>query len=257
MKRYAILIASPGDKGNLIPGTKVDIQQWRTYLIANHGGAWCESEIESLVSPSINDLEDALCRATECDYVLVAFSGHGHVALYDDSPTTFVHINSREEPVPYFMLRPDAARVFMVLDSCRWDRDGVLKVAQSSVSTESADESAFRYIVRKGYRELYEKMIMKTEKGVITAFGCDWGEEAGDSYSETELGGLYTHSLLSCGSTWYQSTGSDDVLNVLEAHTRALRAVMAKSSSQHPRIHQGRRLGIFPFAVRPVIGATN
>ena len=250
MRRRAVLVAAPGKRPNLAPGTMVDLLEWRRYLASSHGGAWEDGEIESLVHPSSKQLEDALAKAEECDFAFVAFSGHGMMAMFDGEPTTFLQVSSHGQPVPYFDLRPKAARTLMVIDSCRWDPSGRLGLMRKA-SSESLQESALASIVRKAYRDRYEELILKTERGVITAFGCGCGEEAGDRYSEAQPGGLYTLSMIACADAWHEAASRSQALNILEAHEVASAKVSSKNGEQHPRIHQGRRLGIFPFAVKP------
>ena len=245
MKRCAILIASPGEPGGGADGSVVDVEVWREYLTDFSGGAWDNEEIHTVPNPNNDELQSALAKADGCDYAIVTFSGHGRLGIVANEPTTMLRTNDSEPARPYFELRPRATRTLMVIDSCRWaPADMVRKTAAARriVLMEKA--------VRNAYRTFFEKQVLGTERGVITLFGCGFGEEARDWYTETQLGGLYTMALLKGAKAWCSAAASRQVLDVVQAHNNAKKDVTQRNPEQNPEVRHGRRLGVFPLAIK-------
>ena len=246
--RRAILIAAPGGGPKPAHGTRVDVAAWQNYLTSPAGGAWNDDEIlPPLTHPSKDELDDALASADGCDYAVVTFSGHGGTKNIDGEPTTVLQIAPSLPLIPYYELKPRCARILLILDSCR----SVLEeeVGVSKMAGRLMEKSIEERLIRQMHRDIYEKIILRTERGTITLFGCDYNEEADDMLSETQYGGLYTHKLIGAGDTWY-SSAAKGMLNVYDAHLRAERDTTGQNRLQHPKILHGRRLGIFPFAVK-------
>lgn len=245
MKRCAILIASPGEPGDGTDGTVVDVAVWREYLTELVGGAWDHDEINTVFNPSRDKLASELSKADGSDYAIVTFSGHGKLGVIDNEPTTMLLTNESEPAIPYFALRPRSARTLMVFDSCRC-------VSESILRKEAAERRVIisEDIVRRDYRDFFEQQVLRTERGVITLFGCGIGEEARDWYSETMPGGLYTLALLKGARSWYARAASRQVLNVVQAHNDVKSDVTLRNPEQHPEVRHGRRLGVFPLAIK-------
>ncbi len=133
----------------------------------------------------------------------------------------------------------------MVIDSCRW---APAEIVRKSAATRRI--LLMEKAVRDAYRTFFEQQVLGTERGVITLFGCGFGEEARDWYTETQLGGLYTQALLKGAKAWCSTATSRQVLDVVQAHIKAKADVTQRNPEQHPEVRHGRRLGVFPLAIK-------
>lgn len=245
MKRHAILIATPGSPGSGADNACVDVAEWQAFLMDLPGGAWEKDEIDTFTNPERDRLAEAMGRASECDYAVVTFSGHGKLGIHDGEPTTMVSVYAGEPAVPYFELRPRAARTLLVLDSCRWAPRTVLETFAAKRGASLVEKA-----VRNAYRRFFEEEVLKTERGTIILYGCGIGEESRDWYHEKRPGGLYTLALLDAAQQWVSTASNKQVRNVVDAHRVAEVEVVRRNPEQHPDIRHGRRLGVFPLAVR-------
>lgn len=253
MTRIAILIPSPGEAENVAAGTSEDCIAWKNYLRSNAGGAWDDAEIRTLpVNPSSVRVLFELTATVRYEYAFVAFSGHGKIEQVDDEWVTKLLLNDKDEWIPDYKLRPQSPWGLVSVDSCRWDSTGMfkgLKFANESVSFSRIAED-LKY--REAHRALFDSSLAKCERGTITLYGCDFAEFASGKHKRrTEVGGLFSFSLIEAANAWYENIGTSGVLSVLSAHKGAVPRVKADEPEQNPIIEAGRRLGFFPFSVKP------
>ena len=84
MKRCLILIGNEGvpTDGNFLPGVKPDIDRYLAFFKSDFGGAWEDTEIETLnYGWTVAGLRSTLLlrrMSGGLDYALIVFAGHGY-----------------------------------------------------------------------------------------------------------------------------------------------------------------------------------
>ena len=80
MKRRALLIGAPGALGEdgYLPGVRRDLMNYHDFFVSPLGGAWRESEIQTLINPTRHQVREELGSLRTADYSIAIFSGHGH-----------------------------------------------------------------------------------------------------------------------------------------------------------------------------------
>ena len=253
MKRLAILIAAPGSDVYDATGTQQDVEHWKKHLLSKEGGAWETNEIyPPLVNPRDIEVVAAIASTAAADYSVVTFSGHGRVEQNEDGYyVQQLFINDRNIKWPAWRLIPKSKKGLLVLDACRkvWNPP-LLEKRASLLSANESNETASREL----YRQLFDSALDRCEMGTITLYGCNFDESAhGSNGREGYAGGLYTYSLTRAGKKWHLAPNTSGILNVNEAHQAASAIVTIRQPQQHPQITLGRRLGIFPFSVKPTV----
>jgi hypothetical protein len=239
MIRKALIIGSPDEGKNHLPGVLQDMKNWRAYLSSIKGGAWNLDEITTIESPSPSALRIAVARLDSADYAFVTFSGHGRAL-----PTgqTFIGITSRDE-VDSSSLISRALRQTVVVDCCRSFPEQ--EVAKSF--TEARNMAMDSYVDREAYRRAFDNYLRTCDFGQIILHSCSPNETAGES---EQRGGYYSSSLIQAGAQSNLSTLG--VLTVKEAHWKAQAAVESRTRGrQNPTGEFPRSKNIFPFAVAP------
>ena len=97
MKRQAIIIANPGEKGaaNYCNGVNLDIENYKSFLQEPHGGLWEDNEIDVMFRKSSTEVRVAIGRLSSVDYGLVIFTGHGYYSTGNKS--TIIELRKGEE----------------------------------------------------------------------------------------------------------------------------------------------------------------
>ena len=243
--RAAILIESSDIKNEQdLPGARKDIENWKNFLISNQGGAWEYSEISVLHRPTLVQLKSILNSHRYKDYVFIAFSGHGYHIQNADIDETKICLNETEEP-SVFSINPANDRCTFIIDACR----GIIneqELRKSLFAEEMINKLSLSRIV---YRELFDKSVMRAEKGIIRLYSCSINESA----SESPLGGTYSKFLIEVAQNWHEKTthGDGNLLLLNRAHDLAAKLTTKKTPQQHPEYQGGRRLFHFPIAVCP------
>lgn len=230
MQRRAFLIGGNyKEPENLLAGVGADIAAWKSYLMSSCGGSWTDDEIVDMSGWDKNLITAALQVGRAVDYSLVCFSGHGHLAkdrfgfnvtmaLIDDS----IEMSERE-------LNPGSPWTMMIFDCCRKSEETV-KIALANESLNSK----FLYDTR----EIFERELLKCEKGLVKVFAADVEESADDDRSFSRI--LMDVAKEQVGSC------EDGVLRINEA----VRLADSEMEPQYNPVYMGgRRLHHFPFAV--------
>lgn len=239
MIRKALIIGSPDEGKNYLPGVLQDMQNWRAYLSSIKGGAWHSDEITTIQSPSAMDLRAAVARLDSADYAFVTFSGHGRALV---TGQTIIGVNSREE-VDSSLLISRALRQTVVVDCCRSFPEQ--EVAKSF--TEARNAAMDSYVDRDAYRRAFDSHLRACEFGQILLYSCSPNETAGES---EQRGGYYSSSIILAGAQC--SLSAHGVLTVKEAHWQAKSAVESRTrGKQNPAGEFPRSRNIFPFALVP------
>jgi len=246
MKRKAILIESSNVNGlDDLPGARVDIENWKSFLKSDLGGAWEDSEIVALHKPVSQNVSDHL-KVDSDSYCFVAFSGHGSdgsVALNDH------WVN---DGYPIESLKPKSNKGTVIIDSCR----GVAGIMNFSftkaafaneighavalnaqrgrdvVFATSNELSERRILIRSGSvikpREKWEESVKASSTGIVQMLACAKGQGAED---DPDAGGYYTSLLLQSADLWKTSGTSASIHTTKDAHDYAASKLPAQQQS--------------------------
>ena len=257
MTRKALLIEASNVKNQTdLPGARLDIENWTTFLKTDLGGAWLESEIVTLHKPLASSVENELKLSKDC-YCFVAFSGHGcngSVVLND------------YDSFPAASLKPKTDRGTLILDTCRGVSDPVallanLKVAmaneciakavileamqgRATVLASQADPVVIfnRMLKGTGPRPYWDKAVQDASAGVVQMLACSKGEAAGETPS---AGGYYTSLLLQSAQIWDTRSTAPATHSTKDAHDYAARKLPSQQTPEYSPSWLA-----FPFAVK-------
>lgn len=248
MLRRALIIGNPGTPGqkNYCAGVLKDVDNYRNFLMSPQGGAWNSNEIETLMTPSVLDVDIAIINQKLSTYSVTAFCGHGY---YDAKvKSTFVELKSGVE-IDSVRLLSGASKHSLILDCCR-------VVTNETPLVESMMAKADlqkRELDHARARELFDEEVSRCTTGHVVLFGCKIGESAGDN---SQFGGLYSYNLLEYTRDWARQPtaalgSASRILSISEAHDMAAPAVVRRTAGrQNPQIERPRVARLFPFAVR-------
>ena len=243
MKRKAIMIGSPGPKNTkqYLKGVDTDLHHFVSFLKSPIGGSWEDNEIAGLFKcPSENLIE--LFQSTYTDFLLVYFSGHGH----QDLKETNIAINDSESlSVSQLISMIKAPKALIIIDTCRRESD------EKYSSISGPQYLSFKSTLNQpNSSEKYMQIISESTDGISIAYACSVGEISND----TELGGVYTYSLLKTSLEWYQSQNNESVLSINGANDLAHQYLKFKSNfDQNPKIvmtNDKEENLKFPFAIK-------
>jgi hypothetical protein len=257
MTRKAILIESSTVTGHTdLPGARMDVVNWKSFLKSDLGGAWSDSEIVTLSKPFSSDVTKELTLDSD-SYCFVAFSGHGSngSVVLNDVLDTFA-ISS---------LKPKTNRGTLIVDACRGVADPVtllsnLKVAmanesiigavavealqgRSMVFLNASGDYALNRLTRTGnHRSRWDTALTTSSRGVVEMLACAKKQAAGEDPS---AGGYYTSLLMQSAELWDKRATQASTHSTKDAHDYAA----AKLPSQQTPEYTPSWLA-FPFAVR-------
>lgn len=247
MKRKAFLIESAQLQGqDDLPGARIDISNWKNYLLSDEGGAWEPEEIQTFSKPSRTALLARLAQESLTDYVFIAFSGHGFHIKGKDLDESMICLNDTEN-VPVNAMNPGNPRCSFVIDTCR---ELLLEEAITTAFAANEMIRSAEYRDRAAYRGIFDAAVQMAERGIIRLFACDVDEAAGES---PRSGGFYTTSLIRCCIDWHHGapTGASRYYSTSSAHSCAAMRTTQRQPQQHPQYNGGRRNNHFPLAVKP------
>jgi hypothetical protein len=244
MKRKALLIESSRLTGQPdLPGARIDIRNWRSFLRSDVGGAWNDDEIISLNNPSWPALQGQLILQSSTDYVFITFSGHGEHIREKDIDESKIYLTENDK-VLVRQINPGNPRCTFIIDACRGlvTPEALPVAIAMSISKAVSD--------RQAYRDLFDAAIEQAEKGIIRVFSCSIDEAAGESAIS---GGYYTTALMDCCTDWHRShdSGKRYYYPINSAHDCASSRTTERNKQQHPQYNGGRRNKHFPLAVKP------
>jgi hypothetical protein len=248
MTRKAIIIAAHDTVYGPLPGALADTELYKEFLISPFGGAWTDSEVQVLLTPSLSKVQGALDAAQYTDYVFIAFSGHGEHVVGKSLNETRVCLNNSED-MSIIDLNPRSRRHIVVIDACRKVRtitETIEKMARAMFASESLLPDSQKC------RELFDSAINDAEEGRIVIYSCQENQSAG----EDSKGGVFTRALVQAGESWSVGThrsqfgrGTRAVLGLDIAFEKAKTETYRVNAPQSPTWTPGRRMRHFPFAV--------
>jgi hypothetical protein len=243
MIRRALLISGettivPGFKD--LPGTLVDLHNYKVFLESNLGGNWDPTEIHTLNSPYLQDIKDEVNDFLNgADYTFVVFSGHGGTNRLHNN---LVYLTLFNEQVPLTVLRSNAPRQAMLIDACR-DYDDIEPIMRRTNMLLEARN----FSTGPSTRGLFESAVKECSEGIIPLYASKENESAGcDS-----RGSFYLNSLIAVARRWANQNRTNTKFPLDEAHDLTYAYMIDNYvSGQHPEIEAGKRRLHFPFAVK-------
>lgn len=240
MKRKAFLIEASRVSGlDDLPGARVDIESWRSFLSSPMGGAWENNEIAVLNTPSRVVLQALLDGCRDNEYLFIAFSGHGYHLKGQNIDETRICLRDKDE-VSVRSLNNGVPKITLVVDSCRQVQ--ILEEKEIMMFAEDALRKRMVGADREAYRKRFNDQIKLAPAGIEILYSCDLDEAA----NETRKGGAFTQAMLRVGEDFNEK---ERVLTVDQAFSKARTFVSIKYPQQHPVFEGGRRLTHYPFAV--------
>jgi len=231
LSRRALIILAPEDD---IPGVKIDGTNWISHLRSPEGGAWLESEIQSVQNPNNLRLGALLEWINVADYTFIAFSGHGSARSETE---TVLYINDKPALTSKDLITK-AGRQSLVLDCCR----------KLPVRKYAADAQLARTIKMESYKDpslarlLFNQHLGKCDPFRVRLHGCALNQSSGDSDA---FGGYYTSALIRAA----RSAVRGEILGMREAHMSARQAVIQREPSQTPTGEYPRSGPTFPIGI--------
>lgn len=222
MRKIALLIGNSDG----LEGVKIDLVEWKKFLISPIGGAWERNEIKMIMNPQKCELLsyiNELRKTKAYDFAIVVYSGHGGY-----SKGTILEINERGETIMENDLLSIAPRQISVFDCCRSLVDGNQSINESQIRGFSNDGINAKI---QAIRNAYNQRIMQAIPQQICLYACRIGETALD----TENGALYIQTLLQQAR---QLSREEDFRTAEKIHQYAseltLRKGLMKGHTQHP-----------------------
>lgn len=211
MRKRALLIGNTSG----LPGVKVDILRFSTFLHSNVGGAWQSSEIDVLQDERKNVLLEKIdsLKRQSLDYLMILFSGHG-----GQHRQTILELNQHGECIEETILRGISTRQMNIYDCCRAFPQEITKSATDSLSARLFESGDF-------YRTQYENRIMAAIPQQALLYSCSIGQVSYD----TPSGGVYLTNLLKAARTF----SSDQKFKLIGlAHEEAVTPTFANSKKE-------------------------
>lgn len=234
MTRTAYLIGGTYARNDL-SGVSADVHAWESFLTSPIGGSWRPDEIVDLSGKRAASIKEVLQSGSQIDYSFVCFSGHGRALVDSDGYSATLLLINDEEEVSEFDLNPGSPRCTMLFDCCRHLSEPFSK---ESFALDEA-ECRLQYNTHK----IFDRALLGCEKGVAKIYGTELDHGAADEKSFTRMMIKYAMSVV--------ENCADGILRLPDA-VRGANELLDKQ--QTPVYRGGRRLGHFPFAIKPSLG---
>jgi hypothetical protein len=179
MKKKAILLGNTEG----LPGVKIDLERFSSFLKSDRGGAWRADELEIYQDISKAKLVGKIIdwKKAAYDYVIVMFSGHG-----GQIRETVLELNKDGEEIEESALRSIATRQLTIYDCCR-------SFPQMTSESLLAENTFAAYMKSESkVRARYEKRIMDAIPQQVRLYSCSVGEVSYD----TKDGGVYLKNII-------------------------------------------------------------
>lgn len=233
MRRAALIIGSAGDPSEYLPGVKVDVIEYKKFLLSPWGGNWYEEEIITSLDESIHTVLKHIntIKNSFSDFVFVVFTGHGYYNSHREERVLMVGDHELYESE----LRKLAHRELLIIDTCAGMEEEVFK-------EEFLGFAKTATII--DYRKMYENAIEECLPQEIILYASSIGEYSAD----TSRGGLFSKSLLEVA---YEND-EFEILNALKAWELASERVKKiTNGKQNPDYLATRRIGKkLPFSIK-------
>lgn len=258
VRRMALLISS----GNLnvpgyehLPGTAMDVKNWRDYLMSPLGGEWIDrDEIQCFYEPDLETIR-AFLQAYKDDYVLMLFSGHGGEAPIGRGGALerIVCLNRNELSVPAREICPLNLGT-AIFDCCRTSDEDTASIEKLGFANDrmiAVNESRLNYFTQlrnRNLRNVFQRALETDPRGVVQMCACSSNETAKERHERGMNGGVYSTLLIKGAQLWNRTSSPEPVYYTDDAHAFAKRMIPRYASGQHPEyIPQDRH---HPFAVK-------
>lgn len=245
VRRIALLISS----GNLnvpgyrhLPGTAMDVKNWRNYLMSPLGGTWIDNdEIRCFYEPNLGTIRSFL-HTYKDDYVLMLFSGHGGEESTGRGGVRerIVCLNGNELSVPARDICPVNFGT-AIFDCCRtFDEDMVAmeKFGLANNRATALDESQMSYFATlrsRNLRNAFQGALECAPRGVVQMCACDSNQAAQERHDRNINGGVYSTLLLKAAQQWRRTTSVNSVCYTDMAHRFAADVIHRYAAKQTPQ----------------------
>ena len=233
MKRRALLLGYTGwDIPNELPllGVKVDINNYKDYLMSLKGGAWYETEITTLIDSELKNINSILTeiKEEENDVVFIAYSGHGYYSKYKNCRA--IEISKNNIMYEYELLEISPKEI-LILDSCAgyYSEDISESLEKKSrIIAKATNDNNVLFA-----RQKYEEYCRRCPEQELIFYAAQEGLDARDS----AMGGYYTKNLLKV------LRNSTEYMNMFYAHIKASEIVASETKYKQipdcdvPKIH--------------------
>jgi len=181
--RNAIIIFSPGDEQNYLPGAVRDVENFVNYRCSPKGGLWRKDEIIVLEDPSF---DEALWHVdhSPADYQDIYFTGHG--ATQNNKRL----IAFKDGLVPDTWLLNDNPRQLIIIDACRNHLPSISGIPEAEDLYSSFDGISQA-------RRLFDQYILNSPFGKMIIHATHDGAIANDI---SHLGGAFSYTLLNAAA---------------------------------------------------------
>ena len=240
--RRALLVASPDIPNDVLPGARIDVENFADFLTSLEGGAWERAEIRQLFNPTKTELLQAVRELSWVDYAFLTFSGHGCHRVSRELSETSLKLTTNES-CNVVEVNPRNDRHLLVIDACR----AIVREPDRFIRSRlTAMANALpRTITREKARSLFEDAYSAADAGHAVIYSCKVGQAAGES----QYGGYFSRSLVGVSSSWACSASPNEVLSVRSAFDLAQTKTFDLNAPQWAELEAGRRLRHFPLAV--------
>lgn len=239
MKKACLIICCDNTSSGKLKGALLDAKNYYCFLRSDFGGCWYENEIFYLRNPSEKELRKKIkVNFRSLDYSLIIFSGHGYFNRQHNQQ----YIELKDADVPIGYLDTKSPKQSIIIDSCR---DYVSNLKLNLPKFYHPPQPFIGDPSETGTRELYERLISKSENGISVYFSSQRGQSA----EETNKGGLYSFSLLKVVEHWLINKSSK-AISFDEVHKRAIALLKDIGAEQIPTKNTDNKNIVLPFAVK-------
>jgi hypothetical protein len=236
-----LLAAKSNGKGAVSAGA-FGVVNYRIFFKSAAGGAWKDSEIVTLQSPTRFGLHNAIQNLKLADYSILVFAGHGEYSASKRS--TMLHLNSHTL-IEEHEVKVGAPKRTIILDACRVHTDAPFNemMVKSALGMEGHQDPAIA-------RALFDGHVAECHPGLAVLYSCSIGQGAGDIKG---IGGEYSSAIIQIADDWAPSVKAQhgSVLSISDVHEMAVPIVSERrGGDQVPIASFPRNIPRFPFAVR-------
>lgn len=215
-----------------------DAENYYKFLTSDCGGKWDKNEIIIKKNISTSDAVE-LVESMNADYTFTVFSGHGGISTEDNK----LYLEFIDGDLPSSIFRNLSKRQTIIFDTCRtYFTPGLQSINDSLYS--SFEKAELRI---SNARQIFDNYLKMCDEGIIRLYASTENQAAdGD-----EDGSYFSSALINSAKDWARYTSTNNILNLFQVFSLAEKEIESyEFATQKPKIHGGKRLKWFPFAIR-------
>jgi hypothetical protein len=232
ISRKAILIGCPGSKNNFLEGVTEDLKNVCQFLKSDKGGAWYETEINTIYNPTLDELCSNV-HSEIVDYLFVYFSGHGYTNNQNERMLCLrnYHISDK------FLLN-GSPRQLILIDACRnYFTPGISGIPDYGEQWEHFDGVSL-------YHDLFDEYILNSPSGSLIIHATQKGMVSYDSHN----GGYFTQAVLNI-ATRIKTKNNSIPVHITKILPHVLTVLRRHQNNQVPSITYRTGNLTIPFAL--------